>query len=231
MDLSTASDDDLRKIRRSYTFVNNERLGPVFTLKDGITYDQYTNAGKEGIKRGIFTDKKDGGILGEVIKLAEFAAVAAGGYFAGSAIAGAGAGGTAAASDAGTLYASGEAAGGYSGAVFPASTAAGGSVTVAAGSGATQTSLLSTIASTVKGVAGTITAAKIIVDAVGRRRVLPQGADIPPGYTVIGDYPPGTDLNATPAVSTDNNGAPSLRLPGNAGLLILALAALFIAKG
>ena len=163
-------------------------------------------------------------------KVAKAAAIAAAVYFTGGALSSyystASASELAAASDAGTLYGSGAAAGGYGGAVFP-TTASAALETV--GTGATGTSLLSTLGSTVKGIAGTISAAKIIVDTLGNRKVLPEGASVPDGYRVVGNYDPATGLN--PAIDSVSSDGVGFKLPSNTGLLFLAGLAAILLKG
>lgn len=96
----------------------------------------------------------------------------------------------------------------------------------------TAKSLLGTIGSTVKTAAGAISTARIIADALGTRKVLPEGATLPPGYNVVGDYLGDGNLNpdenSDPSVSSDGVG---FKLPSNSGFLLLALAALAITKG
>jgi hypothetical protein len=124
---------------------------------------------------------------------------------------------------------------GYAGAVFPTTAANAPALLASSASEISGTSILSAIGSGVKTAAGVITSAKIIVDSLGRRKVLPQGADVPPGYTVVGDlpkdgnlYPPTTGNDVNAAVSSDGVG---FTLPSNSGFLLLALVALAFVKG
>lgn len=202
--------------------------------------NQHAAAGVHELYSSDPVAKRSGISEKNTVKIAKAAGAAAAIYFTGGALASyygaAGAAGGTAASDAGTLYASGEAAGGYAGAVFPSAASSGTALASSGASTVSASSLLSTLGGAVKTTAGVITSVKVIADAVGRRRVLPAGADVPPGYEIIGDYPANGNINGplvngdlqTDSVSSDGVG---FALPANSGFLLLALVALAFVKG